>query len=98
VPRALEDWACLDGLVKARVKSALKNGRLTPRAPCTGLRSPLVGYYKVKQRGIRYQLMYLVRDGDNHWDILVLAVLRCDEDIYKAAAVARLVPMKSGWS
>ncbi len=87
VPEALEDWADLDGSVKALFKSALKKRLQTPRLPSAELRSPLVGY-KIKLRGIGYRLVYLVRDSDEQPDIVVLAVGRRDGGIYEVAAAA----------
>jgi mRNA interferase RelE/StbE len=86
VPEALDDWAQLDGSVKALFKAGLKKRLLTPRVPGAELRSPLVDCYKIKLRGIGYRLVYLVRDGEAPADIVVLAVGRRDGGIYKAAA------------
>lgn len=88
VPEALEDWADLDGSVKALFKSGLKKRLLTPRVPGTELRAPLVDCYKIKLRGVGYRLVYLVRDSENPPDIVVLAVGRRDGGIYEAAATA----------
>ncbi|MFL9991777.1 type II toxin-antitoxin system RelE/ParE family toxin [Paraburkholderia sediminicola] len=88
VPEALEDWADLDGSVKALFKNALKKRLLTPRLPGAELRSPLVDCYKIKLRGIGYRLVYLVRDNENPPDIVVLAVGRRDGGIYEAAAAS----------
>jgi len=88
VPEALEDWADLDGSVKALFKSALKKRLQTPRVPGAALRPPLIDCYKIKLRGVGYRLVYLVRDGETPPDIVVLAVGRRDGGIYEAAAAA----------
>jgi mRNA interferase RelE/StbE len=88
VPEALEDWADLDGAVKALFKNALKKRLQTPRLPGAELRPPLVDCYKIKLRGVGYRLVYLVRDGETPPDIVVLAVGRRDGGIYEAAAAA----------
>ncbi|BAO87985.1 type II toxin-antitoxin system RelE family toxin [Caballeronia cordobensis] len=86
VPEALQDWAELDGSVKALFKQALKKRLLTPRVPGSQLRPPLGDCYKIKLRGVGYRLVYLVRDHDATPDIVVLAVGRRDGGIYEAAA------------
>lgn len=88
VPEALEDWADLDGSVKALFKSGLKKRLVTPRVPGSELRPPLVDCYKIKLRGVGYRLVYLVRDNENPPDIVVLAVGRRDGGIYEDAAAA----------
>jgi len=88
VPEALEEWAALDGSVKAHFKTALKKRLETPRVPGAELRAPLRDCYKIKLRGVGYRLVYLVRDGESPPDIVVLAVGRRDGGIYEAAATA----------
>jgi len=88
VPEALDDWAELDGSVKALFKQALSKRLKTPRVPGSELRSPLMNCYKVKLRGVGYRLVYLVRDDEDPPDIVVLAVGRRDGGIYEAAAAA----------
>ncbi|CAM5788775.1 type II toxin-antitoxin system RelE/ParE family toxin [Castellaniella caeni] len=88
VPEALEDWADLDGSIKAHFKTALKKRLETPRVPGAELRAPLVDCYKIKLCGVGYRLVYLVRDGESPPDIVVLAVGRRDGGIYEAAAAA----------
>ncbi|SAK68971.1 addiction module antitoxin [Caballeronia fortuita] len=88
VPEALDDWAKLDGSVKALFKQALRRRLETPRTPGSELHSPLVDCYKIKLRGLGYRLVYLVRDDEVDRDIIVLAVGRRDGGIYEAAAAA----------
>ena len=88
VPEALEDWAGLDGSIKALFKQALKKRLLMPRVPGSQLRPPLADCYKIKLRGIGYRLIYLVRDEEVQPDIVVLAVGRRDGGVYEAAATA----------
>jgi mRNA interferase RelE/StbE len=88
VPEALEDWTKLDGSIKALFKTALRKRLTTPRVPGAELRSPLVDCYKIKLRGVGYRLVYLVRDGREPMDIVVLAVGRRDGGIYEAAAAS----------
>lgn len=88
VPEALENWAKLDGSVKALFKSALKRRLATPRIPGAELRPPLIDCYKIKLRGVGYRLVYLVRDDENPPDIVVLAAGRRDGGIYEDAAAA----------
>jgi mRNA interferase RelE/StbE len=86
VPEALEDWTSLDGSVKSVFKAGLKKRLVTPRIPSAELRPPLVDCYKIKLRGVGYRLVYLVRDGEDPPDIVVIAVGRRDGGIYEAAA------------
>ena len=64
VPEALEDWAGLDGSLKALFKRALRKRLKTPRVPGSELRSPLSDCFKIKLRGVGYRLVYLVRDDE----------------------------------
>ena len=88
VPEALEDWAGLDGSLKALFKQALRKRLKTPRVPGSELRSPPSDCYKIKLRGVGYRLVYLVRDDEADPNIVVLAVGRRDGGIYEAAAAA----------
>jgi mRNA interferase RelE/StbE len=88
VPEALADWADLDGSLKALFKKALIDRLEAPRVPGAELGPPLVDCYKIGLRGVRYRLVYLVRDSETPANLVVLAVGRRDGGIYETAAAA----------
>ena len=67
---ALAEWKALDGSIKETFRKLLKKRLLQPHLPCSALKGPLIGFYKIKLRQQGYRLIYTVQD-----EVLIVLVL-----------------------